>query len=176
VGPPTETEAATELPDKEWRIWPVPSAGLIMTEFSTREYLDAGTLRPAECPAALAWVPQRDHRLYLSPDGGYAALWRSWSAERPWLEDGYTYKGEIEVRDLVREEFSELARRPLASFRPADLAAVTALAGRAGDRPVRTALGLLRACLEYRFGADVAIGDAPAPVPGTDDIALSAED
>lgn len=175
VGPPTEAEAATELRNQEWKIQPVPSAGLIMTEYFSREYLDAGTLRPAECPAALAWVPQRGHRLYLSPDDGYAALWRSWSEERPWLEDGYSYKGEIEVRDLVREEFSELGRRPLASFRPADLAAVTALARRAGDRPVRTALGLLRACLEYRFGADVAIGDAPAPAPGTDDIALSAE-
>jgi hypothetical protein len=28
--------------------------------------------------------------------------------------------------------------------------------------------GLLRACLEYRFGADVAVGDGPAQVTGTD--------
>jgi len=32
--------------------------------------------------------------------------------------------------------------------------------------------GLLRACLEHRFGADVAIGDARAVVSAGDDIAL----
>jgi hypothetical protein len=170
VGPPMVVEAATEL-RAEQRIYlphivqSLPSAGLIMVESLGREYLNAGTLRPTACPAALAWAPPHDGHLFLSPDGGGAALWRSWR------EQG-SYKGEIEVRDLVREEISELVRRPLARFRVADLAAVTDLTGRAGDRPVSAALSLLRACLERRFGADVAVGDQP-PAPSADDIAIS---
>jgi hypothetical protein len=37
------------------------------------------------------------------------------------------------------------------------------------------ALELPRACLEHRFGAEVMIGNVPAPTCGTDDIALSKE-
>jgi hypothetical protein len=51
------------------------------------------------------------------------------------------------------------SRRPLADSRRSDLATVADLAGRFGRRAATPgALGLLRACLEYRFGADVALG------------------
>jgi hypothetical protein len=67
-------------------------------------------------------------------------------------------------------------RRPLAQFRPADLQAVTKLAGRSTDPAVTAALGLLRACLEHRFAADMAIGGVTTGEgawTGPDDIALA---
>jgi hypothetical protein len=121
------------------------------------EYLDPGTLRPVACPDALAWASALDGTLYPSPDGRYAAFW-------PRGRD------ELEVRDLRQQEISELVSRPLARFRPADFPAVAELAGRLPDQG---AIGLLQLCLEYRFGSDVAIGDAPSSVPGMDDIGLT---
>jgi hypothetical protein len=50
---------------------------------------------------------------------------------------------------------------------------VADLAARAGGEDARAGLGLLRACLEYRFGADIAIEAAGGqPVTAADDIAL----
>lgn len=136
-----------------------------------REYLDARTLRPAACPAALQWARQADRgaerieQLFLSQHGGHAALSR-------WREDD-ARADQVEVRDLVREEIRELVSRPPARSRPADLAAVADLAARAGAEDARAGLGLLRACLEHRFGADVAIGQARGrPVTAADEIAL----
>ncbi len=54
----------------------------------------------------------------------------------------------------------------------ADLAAVTDLAARAHGDGARTVLGLLRACLEYGFATDAAIGAVGQPLTGADDIAL----
>jgi hypothetical protein len=66
-----------------------------------------------------------------------------------------------------------LADWPLAATSPADLYAVTAQLSRTPPRsPVRLFLELLRGCLAYRFGMEVAIGEA-APVHARgDDIAL----
>ena len=64
----------------------------------------------------------------------------------------------------------------MAAMSPADLALVHGTL-RAGVRSAaeRLALELLLACLEYRFGAEVMIGNVPAPTCGADDIALSME-
>jgi hypothetical protein len=111
---------------------------------------------------------RRHGSLDLSPDGGHAALSRWVPTDRGGLE-----WRELEVRDLVREEISELVRRPLARSRTADLTAVTDLAGRRpGDQATHATLSLLRACLEHRFGTDVAVGDQP-PALSADDVALS---
>jgi hypothetical protein len=196
--PPLAAEAETVLSSAfPERVQPLPSAGLIVIDTKAtiddagalrpdasdvytgstryfREYLDAGTLRPVACPAVLEWARQpREmsstyHGLDLSADGGHAALFRWLPNDRNGHE-----RRELEVRDLVRDEISELVRRPLARSRPADLAAVTdLLAGRVSDPAVVTVLGLLRACLEHRFGADVAVSDQP-PTLSADDVGLS---
>ena len=157
-------------------VQPLPSAGLIVLDVNTehtREYRDAATLRPVACPAELEWTlrsaePGRPGRLFLSPDGRHAALstWRFDAKAR-------VESAELEVRDLVREKLNALIRRPLADMSPADLVAVRDLHGRCPpDQGALAMAGLLRACLEHRFGADVAIGDARAVVSAGDDIAL----
>jgi hypothetical protein len=195
VGPPMTLGATTVLPHTfPTRFQPVPSAGLIMIESQAnigadgmlrptptvsgsrtrffREYLDARTLQPAACPPVLEWARHPDggltrvERLYLAPDGGHAALSRL--RGRP-----YSSAGELEVRDLAREEIRELARRPLARSRPADQAMLTDLAARARRDDALAVLGLLQACLDYRFGSDVAVGQAGQPATGADDIAIS---
>jgi hypothetical protein len=195
VDAPMTEQASTVLPHTfPTRFQPLASAGLIVVESQAnadpdgtlrptrrvhrsrtrffREYLDAGTLQPVECPAVLGWSrhPDEGHerfeRLTVSPDRGLAALTRSRSRPNGWVD-------EVEVRDLARQEVSELASRPLARSRPASLAAITDLAGRARGDDALAVLGLLRACLEYRFDADVAIGRGTRPVAGGDDIALT---
>jgi hypothetical protein len=160
VGAPTVAVADTgELPFGERLPQALTAAGLIVT--GAGECLDAATLSPAPCPAALAWAWPAAGDLFVSPDGEYAAVRRR-------------ERDEVEVRDLLREELSALLRRPLADSRRSDLAAVADLAGRFGRRAVTPgALGLLRACLEYRFGADVALGTGPAAASGRDDIAIT---
>jgi hypothetical protein len=141
-----------------------------------RQYLDARTLEPTQCPAALGWTLLADGTydafewLCLSPDGEGAARVR-----RPRTGD-YSWVNEVEVRDLVREEIAGLVPRPLARARPGDLAALTQLAAGARGGGALAVLGLLRACLEYRFGADLAIGEAGSHRGTDDDIALAAGD
>jgi hypothetical protein len=161
--------------DREGRLRPDASDWVNVNTRHFREYLDAGTLRPVACPAVLEWARQPDeafdryHRFDLSPDGEHAALSRWVPANRDALE-----WPELEVRNLIREEISELVRRPLAHSRPACLSAVAGLlAGRRpGDQTAVAVLRLLRACLEYRFGTDVAVGGQP-PTLSADDIAVS---
>lgn len=73
----------------------------------------------------------------------------------------------VELHDLRRYPVLRLLGRPVATLRPADLAAVATFEAQADD-PV---VALLRACLEHRFGADVTLGTHPV-VPGVDDIQL----
>jgi hypothetical protein len=180
VGPSMTAEATTVIPDHLMqRFQLLPPAGVVVISpprrtpgaadpdsTPIREYLDAQTLRPAACPAALDWARELRGWLELSPDGRYAAL----------SHYGRPGQADLEIRDLIRQQGSDLVRRPLAQFRPAGLAALTELAD--GLRPdgdqvvVAEGIGLLQACLEYRFAADVAIGNAAATEPGITDIAL----
>jgi hypothetical protein len=70
-----------------------------------------------------------------------------------------------------------LAGRPMAAMTPADLAAVTA---ETGHSPQNSAtwpfLDLLRACLEHRFAADVAVGPVGPVADGGVEIAISADE
>jgi hypothetical protein len=179
VGPPMTAQASTVLPHTfPTRFQSLPAEWLIVIEprWETRffrEYLDARTLQPVACPALLDWARHPDgglerfERLYPSPDGGYAALTRLRGGPDSWA-------GEVEVRNLAKEKIRQLVSRPLARARPADLAAVTDLATRAGD-DARAGTGLLRACLEYQFGADVAVGQATRQATADDDIALAGD-
>jgi len=64
----------------------------------------------------------------------------------------------------------ELIRRPLALMTPADLAAVTKLLRTHSSKP----LELLAACLEYRFGSEIALGAQGPVAPGRpDDVGVS---
>lgn len=134
---------------------------------------DADTLQQVPCPAVLAWAQGRLAQgpmgyFTVSPDGRLAAV--GWRPGR----DSHV----IEVRDLLWQEACNLLQRPLAQSRPGDLTAAAKLVSRFSDPKIVAALGLLRACLEYRFAHDVAIGDvpaAPAGWGGPDDIALSPE-
>jgi hypothetical protein len=56
--------------------------------------------------------------------------------------------------------------RPIAAMGPADLAAASDLERTGTNAEVRQVMGLLRACLELRFGTDVALG-GPARAPTT---------
>jgi hypothetical protein len=82
--------------------------------------------------------------------------------------------GELEVHDLLREKVSELIRRPLGDFGHADAAAVTELAGFGEGGTSLAVIGLLQACLGYRYGSDIGIGLSPGAIPGGDDITLTA--
>jgi hypothetical protein len=59
----------------------------------------------------------------------------------------------------------------MSSMTPADLTAIRSLDGIAAGPAALPALGLLRACLEYRFAAEVALGGLPAP--GEADIGIA---
>jgi hypothetical protein len=122
-------------------------------------YFDAQTLTAIKGQQGLAG--KTGHELWSSPRGGAHAL----------AGDG----GGIDIA-FATHPLAPLLGQPMEDMTSGDLAAMAGSLGRHDQFPAeRPALELLRACLEYRFGSDVAIGDAPAPDPGTDDIALSAE-
>jgi hypothetical protein len=69
-----------------------------------------------------------------------------------------------------------LAARPLAAMRPADLKTATWLLRARNLGPARAFAQTLKACLEVRFGTEVALGEAAAPRPGADDVGPAAGD
>jgi hypothetical protein len=122
-------------------------------------YFDTDTLTEVEGQHGLAG--KTGHELWSSRQGSAHAL--------------ASEDGAIDIA-FATHPLAPLLGRPMGDMTSSDLAAVAGSLGRHDQFPAeRPALELLRACLEYRFGADVAIGDAPAPGHGTDDIALSAE-
>jgi hypothetical protein len=123
------------------------------------ELLDAKTLRLArERPFA----GMKGKYLWGSPDGRRLAL----------AGEGFV---DVVVPGLPAV-VTALAGRPMAGMAPADLAAATAAVPDSAPGSVtRPFLGLLRACLEYRFGADVGIGTA-VPAVGEDEISLQARE
>jgi hypothetical protein len=88
-----------------------------------------------------------------------------------WLRDD----GDLEVRDLRLGEISELVKRPMASSRPADLNAVAEAGEYTTSQETAEVTRLMRACLEYRFGADIGLGTTTGSPGGADDIALTAD-
>jgi hypothetical protein len=148
IGQPAVTEAETELKEVPYAIQTLPYAGLIKTGHS---YLNAKTLGPAACPLALTWAQRSPGRhgtsATLSRDGGYAAFSQSRATT---VEGAKVRDALLLVRDLVQQELSEWAARPMAGFSADDLAAVTVLHERTRGRPSERSAALLRDCVEYR--------------------------
>lgn len=147
VGQPAVAEAETALKKAPYAVQTLPYTGLIRNDHS---YLDAKTLEPTACPIALTWEQQAPSKhtwsVRLSRDGGYAAV----SQRRLTTADGEKQHRKLLVRDLVQQEVSEWAARPMAGFSTEDLAAVSVLHERTRGRPSEHGAVLLRACLEYR--------------------------
>jgi hypothetical protein len=117
-------------------------------------YFDTLSLAHANAPAGLA---TRDVRgLWNSPDLRTCALA---------CEEGTQVYRSAPVAAIID--------RPPADWLPADVAVVAGVVAAAppGSR-LRPLLDLLLACLDYRFGADVGIGDTAGPSSTPDDIAL----
>jgi len=119
-------------------------------------WLDAGTLTPVDPPAGF---PALDSRVVqFSLDGTLAAV---------------TSANGVEVHDFWLHQLTELAGRSLSETRLADLETLAVPPKRQLAPRVGEAVELLRACLEHRFGADVALGSSADRVAaGADDIAL----
>jgi hypothetical protein len=76
----------------------------------------------------------------------------------------------------AQHPLTALLGQPMSAMTPADLSAVMgALRYRDLFPATRPVLELLAACLEHRFGGDVAIGES-ASAPEADAISLSARD
>jgi hypothetical protein len=135
----------------------LPGAGVIVvTDLSSNtgrslRFLDRDTL--ADVPAPPGYDGRGDpSTLFTSEDGD-------------WL--GVCFRDFVELFEV---RLSTLVTRPLAATTPADLHAVRARLGR--ETAARSFLTLLAACLEHRFGTDVALGDGAAVAARADDIAL----
>lgn len=144
----------------------LPFAGQIV--YNNGVCLDAATLSVTSPPSALEELLPWE-RLFVSADGVHAARLRD---EPVGSHPPERKNGELEIRDLRRTEIGALLARPLADARRSDQARLARLV----SADTAEVTGLLRACLEYRFGADVAIGAAPAGIGGDDDIALAGRD
>jgi hypothetical protein len=84
---------------------------------------------------------------------------------RSWLRDG-----------RAQHPLTALVGQPMSVMTPADFSAVTRALRFLDLFPAtRPVLELLAACLEHRFGGDVAIGES-ASAPEADAISLSARD
>jgi hypothetical protein len=124
-----------------------PAAGQVAALRDRRvAFLDARTLGAASRPPGMPRGPADG--LWCSPRGELAAVSSS---------------GRVGVADPWPAPAARLLTTPMADLHPGDLARAAELE-RTETRPeVRDALGLLRACLECRFGTEIAIGaDRPA--------------
>jgi hypothetical protein len=118
-------------------------------------WLDSATLTPVAAPPGFPAVDSS--KASFSPDGTLLAV--------------ATDRG-VDVHDLPMHQLTELTRTPLSQARLTDLETVAALAERQLTPGVGEVLALLRAGLEYRFGAEVALGPGTRVAGGADDIAL----
>jgi hypothetical protein len=135
----------------------VPGSGLVAIRGdlpgAAVRWLNAETLATVAGPPGMGAA----RRIWASPGGEYVAVVGA---------DG------MEVHDLRLSDVAGLLARPLADARPEDLAIVRAAAGCDAGPGAKQAIGLLRACLEYRFGTELALGDAGAVTARADDIEL----
>ena len=150
IGQPVATEAEAELMSPAYPLAPTrlvvrPYGRVIMND---RAYLDAGTLHPTECPPALAWelawARNLPESVRVSPDGSRAAIYRSW------VEQEEKIYHSLHVLDLVQQQLSDWAKRPMADFSASDIASVRVLDERMRERPTQGAVALLLDCLDYR--------------------------
>lgn len=135
---------------------PVPGHDLVLTHLDGRQYwYDAGTLKEAGPPSAF---PSLDRGLVtFSPDGSLIAV---------------ASRTGVEVHDLAVYRLAALAGRSLTELGRSGLETV----GTPRDHPaVAAVLGLIRAGLEYRFGADIALGPATRAAARGDDIAIGGD-
>jgi hypothetical protein len=146
--------------DSHWcrdLLW-IPQRGeiAVLDDGGGVRYVDARDLAPVAEPRE--FTGQAATMLCGSRDGRFHALGRN--------EPGGS--GSVRVV-LAANPAAGLAARPLAHMVPGDLAAVSETARYTADGA--PFLELLRACLEHRFGAEVALGPS-APVIGDDEISL----
>lgn len=135
---------------------PVPGHDLVLTHLDGRQYwYDAGTLTKAGLPSAF---PSLDGGLVtFSQDGSLVAV---------------ASRTGVEVHDLAVYRLAVLAGRSLIELGRSGLETV----GTPRDPPaVAAVLGLVRAGLEYRFGADIVLGSAARAAARGDDIALGGD-
>jgi hypothetical protein len=119
-------------------------------------YFDAQTLTEAEGQYGLAG--KTGHALWSSAQGSAHAL---------------ASAGSLDIA-FATHPLAPLVGRPMGDMTSSDLVAVAGSLGRHDQFPAeRPALELLRACLEYRFGSEVAIGRTRTMARGADEIALS---
>ncbi|MGN9907597.1 hypothetical protein ACTMTJ_08605 [Phytohabitans sp. LJ34] len=131
---------------------PVPGHDLVLTHFEDRLWLDTGTLKEAGPPSA--FPPLGGRLVTFSQDGSLVAA---------------ASHTEVEVHDLAVHRLAALADRSLTELGRSGLETV----GTPRDHPaVAAVLGLVRAGLEYRFGADIALGPATRAAARGDDIAI----
>ena len=121
-------------------------------------WLDPGTLVPVAappgCPAIDASVAS------FSPDGSLLGV--------------VTERG-LEVHDLSLYQLAELIRTPLSQARLTDLETVAMMEKRQLTGRLAAVVALLRAGLEHRFGAEVALGAGTHVAGDADDIALGGD-
>jgi hypothetical protein len=139
---------------------PMPAAGWIVLD--SRDHRDARTLQEVDYPPMLGWMLHAGAGRLLSTDTDHHVAW---------LRDD----GDLEVRDLRLGEISELVERPMASSCLADLNVVAEASAYATSPEIAEVTRLMRACLEYRFGADIGLGTTTGSPGGADDIALTAD-
>lgn len=130
----------------------------LLDSIGRMRYLDARTLKRVRTPREFTGRSGRD--LWGTPDGRRQALAGNGSVEV--------------VLHPLSDTLAALADRPLASLAPGDIATVTgALRDSGAGWPARPLLEVLAACLEYRFGDEVALGPAAPVQAAADDVALA---
>jgi hypothetical protein len=138
----------------------LPSAGLVgcccYGGAGQMAWFDTATLAPAAAPPGM-------------PDGRVDGVWASPGGEYLAVAVG----GRVRVCEPWPGGAALLLTKPMATMGPADLTAAADVERTDPNAAVRRAMGLLRACLEFRIGTEVALGGVAAPdAAGADDIGL----
>jgi hypothetical protein len=136
--------------------FPVPVPGhddrvILMRSYGT-VWLDTATFTATGAPFGFPWLGGA--ALAFSRDGSLAAV---------------TRRGNVEVHDMAVHHLAALAGKAIVELGLSDLETL-GLLGK--QPPVTDALDLVRAGLEYRFGADIALGTGDRRPAGQHDIAL----
>jgi hypothetical protein len=152
--------ASTPVPDGNVALIAIPARHetALLDSIGRVKYLDERTLTRVRAPREFTGRSGRD--LWGTPDGRLLAL---------------AGNGNVEVvLHPLSDTLAALADRPLASLAPGDIATVTgALRDTAAGWAARPLLEVLAACLEYRFGDELALGAAAPVQAAADDVALA---
>jgi hypothetical protein len=136
--------------------FPVPVPGhddrvILMRGYGT-VWLDTGTFTVTGAPFGFPWLG--GSALAFSRDGSLAAV---------------TKRDYVEVHDMAAHHLAALTGKAIVELGPSDLETLGSLGK---QPPVTDALELVSAGMEYRFGADIALGTGDRPSAGQHDIAL----